>query len=1192
MVGRVSSPLYVGRLPELERLGEAVAGVHDGAKLVVVAGDAGIGKTRLVAQFLARFAPDEIRILAGGCLALPGGGLPYAPLAEALRRFARDTEPAELGRLLGAARPELARLVPDLDPTWVVSPDRDARGDRADQARLFELVIGLIGRIGAEAPVVFVIEDVQWADDATRDLLTYLARNLGRERATLILTVRSDDPAVERVEPWLADLVQHTAAERIDLGPLTNVETLELLGGMLGDATDPTLAPSIVRRAAGNPLYVEELAAASRARGDARPHLPATLKQTLGARTRHLPAGATAVVRALAIAGREVDERLLAAVTGLSATELQASIHEAIDLRVVVADPDDESVALRHALLAEVVLSDLLAGERRQLHQDLAIALTNHPDLADPSPAGAAGELAHHWWAAQRPVEAFATALLAADAASAVYAHGEAFRHRHRALELWDRIAPTDRPYSADRVALILETEEAADLAGELTTAEGLIREGLSLVDPVAEPAVAGVLHSRLAYHRWLGGHVEDVLREHRRAVELVPAEPPSVERARVLRGLGGALMGDGRYRESLGVCEDAIKAARAAGAWVEEGRALDMIGMDRVGIGDIDGGIEALEAACAIAREHDPINGLIAGLHNLAYHLSLADRLEDARAVAFEGVAAAQRAGVERRYGVNLRAVAADILLRLGRTPEAEAVVEEARRLDRSGEGTLYLQIERIRLETTTGRFEAAQAIRERADRSATGDVDFDLVAYLRTAEAELCAWTGEFRSGASAVDQGLAVLEGRDDVFLSAPLLALGYRLAADRAAAARVAGRTDELAAAGATAERIGALHAEFVAARAAMGHPMTRGLTATLDMAAAERSRVEGGSDAQAWRHVAGVWTKLDRPVDAAYAWWRAAEADLIGRPERAAASRDLRAAAAAVTDSQHAPLRAAIESLAGLARISIDPELSVSGDGATARPAMPGPGGDRLETLGLSGREREVLSLVAAGRSNGEIGHALFISTKTASTHVSHIIAKLGVTNRIEAATMAARLGLVDGPLSGTLTPSTGSAGSATRTFMFTDIVGSTALIEVIGDEAWVDMRGWHDRTLRRLFVAHGGVEIDHAGDGFFVAFTPVGPALGCAVAIQRALDDHRREAGFAPQVRVAVHTGEAARSGRGYTGREVHLAARLLAHAEGGEIVATAPTMRAAGMRSARATQPVELAGIAEPIEIGWVSWR
>jgi class 3 adenylate cyclase len=166
-------------------------------------------------------------------------------------------------------------------------------------------------------------------------------------------------------------------------------------------------------------------------------------------------------------------------------------------------------------------------------------------------------------------------------------------------------------------------------------------------------------------------------------------------------------------------------------------------------------------------------------------------------------------------------------------------------------------------------------------------------------------------------------------------------------------------------------------------------------------------------------------------------------------------------------------------------------------------------------------------------------------------------------------------------------------GSQTRTFMFTDIVRSTSLVEAIGDDAWAELARWHDQTLRLLFVEHGGEEIDHAGDGFFVAFADPSAAVDCAVAVQRTLFQHRRAHGFAPQVRIGLHIADAARHGAGYRGKGVHEAARIAALAEGGEILASAKTLAGTTLRfSASTPRSVELKGVSEPVELIAINWQ
>jgi class 3 adenylate cyclase len=162
-----------------------------------------------------------------------------------------------------------------------------------------------------------------------------------------------------------------------------------------------------------------------------------------------------------------------------------------------------------------------------------------------------------------------------------------------------------------------------------------------------------------------------------------------------------------------------------------------------------------------------------------------------------------------------------------------------------------------------------------------------------------------------------------------------------------------------------------------------------------------------------------------------------------------------------------------------------------------------------------------------------------------------------------------------------------------RAFMFTDIVKSTDLVSVIGDEAWENLLAWHDQTLRSLFASHGGEVAHHTGDGFFAAFADARSALAAAVAIQRALVEHRRIHGFALSVRIGVHVAEATRRGRDYSGGEVHKAARIAAAAEAGEILASAETMAEAG-DGFTFSEPHEIAakGIPEPVHVASVEWH
>jgi predicted ATPase len=307
MGGRMASPTFVGRVEELQALESAGGRAADGEPAVVlVGGEAGVGKTRLVAELAARGAADGTRVLAGGCVPVGDGALPYAPIVEALRALLAELGAAAVRELVGPSWPELARLLPALG-----EPDRSSPPGQAAQARLFELVLGLLGRLGEQAPLVLVVEDVHWADRSTRDLLAFLVRNLRRERVLLVVTYRSDDPGQQRLGPWLADLDRGGPVQRLELPRLDRAQTAAQLTGILGAAPADDLVDGVFVRSEGNPFFSEELLAAVRSGSW---QLPATLRDLLRGRVDALSEPARQVLAVVAVAGRQVPHRLLAGV--------------------------------------------------------------------------------------------------------------------------------------------------------------------------------------------------------------------------------------------------------------------------------------------------------------------------------------------------------------------------------------------------------------------------------------------------------------------------------------------------------------------------------------------------------------------------------------------------------------------------------------------------------------------------------------------------------------------------------------------------------------------------------------------------------------------------------------------------------------------------------------------------------------
>jgi DNA-binding NarL/FixJ family response regulator len=1021
MVSLVSSPELVGREPELGALRAGLTRATDGGPgIVVVAGEAGIGKTRLIEEFAGRARSDGARVLVGGCLDLADDGLPYAPLTEALRTYLRDLPPDRIASVLGPARDEIGRLLPGIGP---IAPAPDgARGLASDarsglaQASLFGLVLGLLGDLGAEAPTVLVFEDLHWVDRGTRDLVTFLARNLERDRLLLVLTVRTDGLAHgDPVSTWLAALERDPRTERLDLERLDRAEVGRQVATILGSVADDAQVERIHARSGGNPFFVEELVGVER-RGGTGP-LPRTLSETLAGQIASLPEESQRLLGVVAVAGRPVDERLVAAVSERDEATVREPIRAAVTAGILVPDPATGSLRPRHSLLGEVLERDLLPAERRGIHERFAVVLSERAELADPSPAGAAAELAHHWLSADRPPEAFRACIEAAQAAEAVYAYAAACRQYGLAIGLESRVPADARDASdlPDSIELRRRAAWVADDAGDSDQAIAWLRAALERIDETERPALAGYLHSRIGYSLWTQDRSEEAQAEHREAVRLVPSEPPSAERAHVLVGLAGWLMGAGHYGESRQVAESAIACAVESGATAAEGRARAILGPDLVSLGEPDAGIAELEAARRIGEEHGIFDIEILALANLAYQLIVADRLGDAVAAAAAGIEAARSHGLERRFGTHFHAVAIDALFRAGRWAEAEADARSSLDRQAGGLGTIYRDSATARLLAALGEFGVARDLLAASERLAVGEIDADVGAFVAVVAAELALEEVDPERAAAAVTAGWAHLDAGDDTVLVGPLCALGLRAAADRAERARALRRPTDIAAAeadGATAQRrADALWAE---------HPPTTASGRALQaLCAAEAGRLAETAGAAAWHAVADAWTAIPMPFPAAYARLREAEASLMsGAREDAAAT--LGQARDTATALGARPLSDAIDALARRGRLAIataGPASSgtAEGDGATqvGEPVMavPAAASRPLNDLGLSVRELEVLALVAAGRTNGQIAKELFISPKTASVHVTHILDKLGVSSRIEAAMIAARAGL-------------------------------------------------------------------------------------------------------------------------------------------------------------------------------------
>jgi len=984
MLGRISSPRFVGRIAELgalEQLLERAAAGTGGA--ILVAGEAGIGKSRLVAEFETRARAAGAVVLMGECVELAEGELAFSPMISALRRVMQDAEAIE--GLPGPLRSALVVLWPSAGA---------AEGVVGGREQLFEAVYRVLARLAERAPVLLIVEDVHWIDRSSRDLLAFLARNARRDPIGLLVTYRPD--ALHKghpLRPFLAELEQSGRAKRVELESLARREVAEQLQAIAGHVPDGRVIERIFRRSEGNPFFAEELLAATQSGSG---QLPASLRETLLLRVERLSAVTREVLQAAAVAGRSVDHRLLADVVGVEQRQLVGALREATDRHVLMPGVGEMTYAFRHALLREAVYDDALAAERLRLHRAIAETLTAHREYAGPA---AAAELAHHWQAAGEDSAALAASLPAADEAERMHAYGEALGHLERALALWDLVDAPEQASGASRAELLLRASQLADFAGDAGRGLELAEEARAAIDERAEPRRAAAAEVRIGRSMHFAGRNADALEHLAAARRLVPREPPSLQYAEVLAAEGRVLALNGRMREARDLLEKAIPIARSLDAPAVESAALCNLAFAYSNLGAreraIAAGREAIRIAEASGSPEDISRAYITG----SQAIDNAGRTEEALALGMAGISVADRLGMSRSTGDQLRQQAAWRLQRIGRLAEAERVLAPALEnattsfnIAASHGFAGRLAVERGELDLAQNQLEEAWELMRRSGGS-------QLIGPANAALVLLDIRRGDLHRARQRAAEGLErAAAAPGDLRYNAEVFWLAARVEAEMAERARLPGDEDTLPACEAAA--VAALDAIERAATEVPGDGAAPEAVAFLALARAELTRLRGEHDAVAWNAAAECFRAIGEVYPAAYADYRAAEALALSGASRSQTAVPLKAAYAVAVEVGSPPFLEEVVRLARRTGVSLGDRVEERA-GATAT------------ELGLSNRELEVLRLLSEGRTNREIGERLFITTKTASAHVSHILMKLGVANRAEAAAAAHRLGLID-----------------------------------------------------------------------------------------------------------------------------------------------------------------------------------
>ena len=849
----------VGRTAELRIMSAAYARVMAGqSQVVLITGEAGIGKTRLVEELTGRSAADGARVRVGESAPMAGAALPYGPFVAALGHEAE----------------------------WLL--DNGSDGDMlAARHRLFLRVLELLTSLASRSPLVVVLEDLYWADESSREVLTFLAVRLREAPVLIVGTLREE--LTDAVRRWLSELEHRPRVTRLRLGRMTDAEIAGLVAGTMPAGASPDHVATVVAAAEGHPLYARELAHTDPGGS------PASIADAVLAKASALTAQARAVLDQVSVADGGMSHGLLAATVTLSETRLLAAARAGVGSGLLIATAD--GYAFTHALIRQAIYARIVPSKRRLLHQRLTEALADQPG-SDP------GLLARHWQLAGVPDRAAAAALLAARRAVSVRAYPEATKNYAMAIEL-----ANGRPEGGP--GLLDEAAQAASWAGDAEQAATWAADALARAGAAAPMDRARRLE-RLGRYQWEMGDTRAALDAAEQAVLILNPEPPSELQARVLAALATwrILLGDADA--ALPLATKAMEAAQQTGADAVYAHGLATLGIIEAQYGDLEDGLADLEAAFTLACRVGSVEDAIRAAANRVYLLYRAGRFAEAVEAGRAGRSAVAAMGAPPAITTGIGNNAAGALLASGRWAEADELLAELV-AESTTNFTRYLQL--LQLELAVGRGNSNRA----ADLAATlrkSPDDPRLVGSLHACLSEQALANEDLAAAATEVTDGLKALSGAEMAEEELRLLAAGVRLAADLASlppSARPGEIPDGWEERAATfAER-----ARVIVAGQPDGQP---DLAAFGAMAAAEDARRLGRDTPETWQAVAEAWREAGWPYREAYARLHEAAAALkAGRREQA--TRALTACQSVARELQATPLLTRADDLARRARIA-------------------------------------------------------------------------------------------------------------------------------------------------------------------------------------------------------------------------------------------------------------------------------
>lgn len=970
---QLASPVFAGRAPELAQLDDAFdACVAGTSRVVLISAEAGGGKTRLLAEFARRIG-DRATVISGACTDQSESGLPYAPFTAAIRSLVRERSIGDVVALIGTSSAgDLAWLLPEFGAPRALPDVSIVR------SRLFEVVRLLTEKLAHERPLVWVLEDLHWSDAGTRDLLRYLATNITGVRVLVLGSHRSD--AVHRDHPLrtvLAELGRLPSVKVMRLPRLTRSEVAAQLGGILGHEPETATLGTVFARSEGNPLYAEALVSAE---GGVRDQVSESLNELLLVAVRALPAGTQAVVRAASLGGSVFRPAIVAAVSGLSEVDVEQCFHPALAANVLVKEGD--GYVFRHRLIREAVESDMLVGERRRLHGAYALAMAAHPALARNCWTTLA--LARHWHRASEDEQAFTAAWAGAREAGEATSYVEQLEMLDLMLDVWPRVPDARSRVGVSHLDIVEQAANAACWAGKTDRGMRLTEIGLAQAvqagDPERVSALLSMQRAPLRHQQLLPGQLEDLQEALRLTTNLrLRIECLAQQcRALLLRGRldaadqaarelaeAAAHTDDETGRMDARITRAMLGLCRGTDTSAELQEAVDACRRG-AGRGDEASSGEARGHASELSAMACPWGWLevLAMNAQVEVELMLA-RNERAAERAAQAAKRCLEVGQAGYIGPTIASNRARALQRCGRWSDAIAVLEQALDAEPTPFGRALLVLGQAEIALLRGDLEAA-----RRGLSQLRLLPQDLLARPLSIERlaiDLLLAEGDAasacRAAAGIVDRcrHAAPQEGW-------PLLAVAARVHVEADADAGALKKLTDVAR---QLPRPGPAELAYAA------------------LVAAESGRLAERPAAAPWLSVARLWEDLGQPLERAYALARAAALE----PSRATAATHLQEAERLASALGAQPLLQRIRVLALQRRV-----------GAGGAPEAPAP-------FALTSRELEVLRLVAEGQTNRQIASELVITAKTASVHVTNILAKLDVRTRGAAGAVAHRLGL-------------------------------------------------------------------------------------------------------------------------------------------------------------------------------------